>query len=138
MEEIILAFRHTREPITSAVWTGIMVKMNDKDSHKILPHEWDFDEQSRFLYTYLFPKLNSSLVEAIATVTEQNGFEVIRLINDTMDRIPRNAKFHMNFELGEFIRNKDGSLKKSKDIIATSGFVHLFNAECSRYKKMVG
>ena len=39
MEEIILALRHTREPITSAVWTGIMVKMNDNDSHKILPHE---------------------------------------------------------------------------------------------------
>ena len=138
MEEIILALRHTREPITSAVWTGIMVKMNDNDSHKILPHEWDFDEQSRFLYTYLFPKLNTSLVETIANVTEQNGFEVIRLINDKMDRIPRNAKFHMNFELGDFLRNKDGSLKKSKDVVASSDFVHLFNAEFTRYKKMVG
>ena len=78
------------------------------------------------------------MVEAIANVTEQNGFEVIRLINDKMDRIPRNAKFHMNFELGDFICNKDSSLKKSKDMIATSVFVHLFNAECTRYKKMVG
>ena len=53
MEEIILALRHTREPITSAVWTGIMVKMNDNDSHKILPHEWDFDEQSRLCEIFL-------------------------------------------------------------------------------------
>ena len=90
------------------------------------------------MYTYLFPKLNTSLVETIANVTEQNGFEVIRLIDDQMDRIPRNAKFHMNFELGDFIRNKDGLLKKSKDIIATSDFAHNFNAECTRYKKMVG
>ena len=78
------------------------------------------------------------MVEAIANVTEQNGFEIIRLINDKMDRIPRNATFHMNLELGGLIRNRDGSLKKSKDIIATSDFVHLFNAECTCYKKMVG
>ena len=67
MEEVILALRHTREPITSEVWTGIMAKMNDNDSHKILPYEWEFDEQSRFLYTYLFPKLNTSWSRPLRT-----------------------------------------------------------------------
>ena len=46
--------------------------------------------------------------------------------------------FDIHLEMGDFIRNKDGSLKKSKDIVATSDFVHNFNAECTRYKKMVG
>ena len=74
------------------------------------------------MYSYMISKLNTSLFEVCANIQDQNGFELIRLINDHMDRIPDNAPFHFGIQLQDTIRTKEGALKVCKTIVELSGW----------------
>ena len=54
MDEIILAIRHTTEPITEQNWLDVLKRVNE-EGMKANPMEWEFDSQSRWLYSYLCP-----------------------------------------------------------------------------------
>ena len=58
MDEIILAIRHTREPIIEQNLPEVLKRVNE-EGMKVNPMEWEFDSQSRWLYSYLYPTLNN-------------------------------------------------------------------------------
>ena len=60
-----------------------------------------FNEKSRWLYHYLSTKPNTQLSNATIHVKDKNGFEVLRIMNDELDKIPGNARFQANILLGK-------------------------------------
>ena len=64
----------------------------NKNVEKVDYSEWDFEEKSRFLYTYSPGKLNTELHGKTIGIDDRNGFELYRLINESVDALPANAK----------------------------------------------
>ena len=60
---------------------------------------WDFNMTGRFLWTYLFGKLNTNLHSKSVSIENRNGFELYRLVVTAIDKIPENAKFLMGADL---------------------------------------
>ena len=116
-----------------------MTKLNGEgDGHKFQDLDWGFESESRWMYAYMISKLNTTLFGIVSNIQDQNGFELIRLINDHMDRIPENAQFHMGIQLQDAIRHKDGALKKCKSIVETSKMVYELDTQAIEYRKLVG
>ena len=69
--------------------------------HAVNPANWDFHEKRRWLYHYLIMKLNIRLFNATIHIKDKNGFEVLRIMNDELDKIPGNARFQANILLGK-------------------------------------
>ena len=138
MEDIIGALRHERTTVTEETWRNLLTKLTSESNHRFELCDWDFDRETRWLYSYVFAKLNTTLSDLVANVTDQNGLEVFRLINDHMDKIPENAAFHMNMQLGDVVRNRDGTWKMCKGIVETSATVRRLDSAAQTYKKVVG
>ena len=93
MDEIIDELRRTRMSVDEEVWDNIRVKLNERNPHRFSDGlGWAFGDITRFLHGYILPKLNAKLFDLTNNIQEQNGLEVIRKINDEMDKIPENAK----------------------------------------------
>ena len=139
IEDLIIGIRHQRSPITSSSWDELLAKLNgDGEGHKFQDVDWAFESESRWMHAYMISKLNTSLFSIFSNIQDQNGFELIRLINDHMDRIPENAPFHMGIHLQDAIRHKDGALKKCKSIVETSKMVYELDTQAIEYRKLVG
>ena len=63
----------------------------------INPDSWDFDEKSRWMFTYLMSKLNSDLHTKTVSVENQNGLEVYRQICNIVDAVPENLLLDSQF-----------------------------------------
>ena len=95
IQDLIIGIRHQR-PITPSSWDELLAKLNgDAEGHKFQDVDWAFESESRWMYAYMISKLNTSLFSIVSNIQDQNGFELIRLINGHMDRIPEIAPFHM-------------------------------------------
>lgn len=124
IEELILNIRKIRSPITEEVWIYLLRHLHEEHPHKLPPSEWDFEEHGRWMHSYMISKLHTSLFEVCANIQDQNGFELLRLISDHMDRIPEKAAFHFGIVLQDTIMSKDGGLQKCKTFVETSRIVH--------------
>ena len=67
---VVQAIRHEKAPITVTMFADLIVKVNKDEEerggtmHRLQPSNWDFDEKTRLLYRYVFPKLNNKLYDA--------------------------------------------------------------------------
>ena len=82
--------------------------------------EWGFEDKGRFLFNYMIGKLNTRLYEHTQNVADHNGWEVLRVIIEFMDKPPDNAKFQMDMKLNQLIQDKEGKsiiCKNVKDVM---------------------
>ena len=62
----------------------------------INPDSWDFDEKSRWMFTYLIAKLNTELHAKTSSVENKSGLEVYRQMCNIVDAVPKNHKFFLD------------------------------------------
>ena len=77
---------------------------------------WNFEEKSRFLYVYLLTKINSDMHDKTSSITSKNGFELYRLIYNSVDSIPMNAEFHFEHQLTQLTVDWQPKIKNFKDL----------------------
>ena len=123
MEDVHFANRHVREPIAADVWATALDKLKSDSPMSFQPSDWDFDDESRWMYSCFMSKLSTSLFDVLSNAQDQNGLEIIRPVNDHMDRAPENATFHFNYQLGETLREKGSKFKFCKNTQETSSTV---------------
>ena len=70
--------------------------------------ERGFEDNGRFLFHYMVGTLNTRFFYHSQKVAEENGWEVLRVIIELMDKPPDNAKFQSDMNLNQVINDKDG------------------------------
>ena len=75
---------------------------------------WDFSRETRWMYNYLYGKLNTELFDIIGDIDGNNGFEVYRVICRHVDKVPDNMRLHLDVNLMKMIEEQS-SIKNLKD-----------------------
>ena len=115
---IVENMRHEKTPITRNSWVRILGAINEKKPHAVNPANWGFNEESLRLCHYLIMKLSTRLFNATTHVNGNNGFVVLRITNDDLDKIPDIARVHANTLLANVVLT-NGRAEEMKDIEAT-------------------
>ena len=115
--------------------TGCALKDKDWDGDKISLADWDFETKSRWLYNYMYTKLNSDMALRTIHIEGRNGLEMHRLVNNLVDAIPENARFYLNCEFGELVRDVAGKVKGLKDVCA---FKNKLKVKATEYHRILG
>ena len=131
---IVEKIRICQTAITPIAWASILEQVNATTPGAVNALSWDFEEKSRWLYHYLITKLNTRLFTATAHVRGKNGFEVLRIVNKVMDRVPENATFQADLQLGQAI-TKDGKISRCTTIKDTVNMAALLEAACTNYRR---
>ena len=134
---IVEKIRLEKTMITEASWKQILAQINHDKPHSVSDCDWPFEEKSRWFYHYVINKLNTKLFTATTQVQDKNGFEVLRIINDEMDRVPLNARFQCNLKLDQEICTGD-KIVRMKDIKASCAMAAKLEAACVQYRRSVG
>ena len=71
-------------------------------------------------------------------VQGNNGFEVLRLANEKMDKIPEDAQFQLNCSLPDIIKGKDGTVVMMKDARETLEMIHKSDGATVQYQRARG
>ena len=146
--EIVLhKVRLSKVAITEAVLENIIDDINEEykveleakkiewTSDKVEKADWEFEVKSRWLYSYLYTKLNADMALKTVHVEERNGLEVYRLVNNMIDAIPENAQFYLDCEFGEMVRDYAAKVKTLKD---TCAFKVTLKLKASEYYRVTG
>ena len=115
--------------------TEILLKGEDSECDKLNVEDWDFEMKSRWLYIYMYTKLNADIAQKTLHIEERNGLEVYRVVNNLVDAIPENAQLYLECEFGELVKECAGKVKNLKDTCAFKGKLKVKAAE---YHRIVG
>ena len=96
---------------------------------------WDFDDKSRWLYTYLIAKLNTELHAKTSSVEGKNGLEVYRQMCNIVDAVPENYKFFLDSQFTAMPQVYGDKIKGLKDLY---NFRLMLKAKVMAYKKAIG
>ena len=84
----------------------------------VKPIDWDIEEKTRFMFTYLLGKLNTELHGKSVSVKNRNGLEIYRLVSQSVDALPTNAKFYFACQPTTFAKEYP-EVKSIKDLYLT-------------------
>ena len=105
-ELILKRVRMCEEEITDDVHNEIRELVNKDLPREVVVNamDWDFEEKTRFMFTYLLGKLNTELHGKSIGVKSRNGLELYRIVNQSVDALPLNAKFYLDCQLTTFAK----------------------------------
>ena len=98
---------------------------------------WDFHEKCCWLNQYLIMKSNTRLFNATTHIHDKKDFDVLRIMNDELNKIPDNAKSQVNVLLGNAVWT-NGRTQRMKDIKVTCGMAGRLDAVCIGVRRQVG
>ena len=96
---------------------------------------YEFGVASRMLYTFLLPKINVDMHERTNTIEKKNGFELYRIIYNSVDPIAVNAEFTCDQAIMKLGFDTAGKIKNLKDLYE---FRVLLKKKVAEYKKIRG
>ena len=138
-EHVLNRVRLSTQPITQEVFDAILDKVNDEDpmknNMKLDEVNWEFDEKTRFMYTYLVGKLNHALHEKTTGIESRNGLELYRLINESVDAVPENTKLFLNSKFMGLLKEYADKIKNIKDLW---NLRQLMKRQAVEYKRAIG
>ena len=70
----------------------------------VKPIDWDFEEKTRFMFTYLLGNINTELHGKSVSVNNRYGPELYRPVNQSVDALPTNTKFYFDCQLATFAK----------------------------------
>ena len=136
---VLDAVRRQQTEITEELFMSCLRKSSDnlveQGLNRIDSSQWNFQEKSRNLYVYLVNKINTAMHEKAAGVENKNGFELYRLIYNSIDPIPANPEFHYDHKLSTLMVEWAPKIKNLKDLYA---FRVLLRTKALEYKKTIG
>ena len=80
------------------------------------PDSWDFDEKSRWMFTYLIAKLNTELHAKIVGIENKNGLEVYWQMCNIVDAVPENYKSFLDSQFTAMPQVYSDKIKGLKDL----------------------
>ena len=78
--------------------------------------DWNFEEKSRFLYTFMLSKLNTELHGKTLGIEGRSGFELHRQTVRAVDEIPENSKFIMGADISNLVHKFGDKVKDLKTL----------------------
>ena len=96
---------------------------------------YEFVSASRMLHTFLLNKINADMHERTTMIENKNGFELYRVIYQSVDPIASNALFACDQAIMQISHEHAGKIKSLKDLYQ---FRMLLKRKVAEYKKIIG
>ena len=87
---------------------------------------------------YMIGNLNTRLYEHTQHVADHNGWQVLRVIIEFLDKPPDNAKFQMDMKLNQLIQDKEGKSIICKTVRDVMNMIQTSEKATVQYRRSVG
>ena len=136
-DQVLDKVRRMKTEVTEDMLKQAIKEIDDVrgDGLMIDSSKWYFEEKTRFLFNFLVNKLNTELHEKTIGIEKKNGFELYRLVYNSVDALPENAAWHLDAQIMALPQHCKAMIKGIKELY---GFRLHLKTKIAAYKKIVG